>query len=176
MATHLPVNHRLRGLYRGLAGATGIYLVGFGTAGAMASRGEPFFGQGDTEAWGLHTNMAFAVLSIVVGAVILIGVALGRNVDRFINMLGAVVFIVAGLIMLPLSLSTFNFLNYDVEAAVVSFVIGMILLLSGLYGRVGHADQHAHEEAFRLNIERDPVHHAWSKLPPKKPRSSGRFA
>ena len=53
MATHLPVNHRLRGLYRGLAGATGIYLVGFGTAGAMASRGRPFFDQGDTQALSL---------------------------------------------------------------------------------------------------------------------------
>lgn len=176
MATHLPVNHRLRGLYRGLAGATGIYLVGFGTAGAMAARGKPFFDQGSTQAWGLHTNMAFAVLSIAVGAVILAGVAIGRNVDRFINMLGALVFIAAGLIMLPLSLSSLNFLNYDVSAAVVSFVIGSILLLSGLYGRVGPAEQRVHEEGFRCNTERDPVQHAWSKLPPKKPKTSGRFA
>lgn len=176
MATHLPVNHRLRGLYRGLAGATGLYLVGFGTAGAMTSRGEPFFGQGDTEAWGLHTNMAFAVLSIAVGAVILFGVAIGRNVDRFINIVGAVVFMVAGLIMLPLSRSGLNFLNYDVSAAVVSFAIGTILLLSGLYGRVGPAEQRAHEEGFRCNTERDPVQHSWRKLPPKKPRAGGRFA
>jgi hypothetical protein len=176
MATHLPVNHRFRGLYRGLAGATGIYLVGFGAAGAAASRGEPFFGQGDMQAWGLHTNMAFSVLSIAVGVVILAGVAIGRNVDRFINMIGANVFILAGLIMLPLSRSSLNFLNYDVTAAVVSFVIGTILLLSGLYGRVGPAEQRAHEEAFRHNTEVDPVRHAWSKLPPKKPRTSGRFA
>jgi uncharacterized protein DUF4383 len=176
MATHLPVNHRFRLLYRGLAGATGIYLIGFGVAGASASAGEPFFGQGGTQAWGLHTNMAFSVLSIAVGAVILAGVAIGRNVDRFINMIGAIVFIVAGLIMLPLSRSSLNFLNYDVTAAVVSFVIGAILLLSGLYGRVGPADQRNHEEGFRCNKEVDPVRHSWSKLPPKKPRTSGRFA
>jgi hypothetical protein len=176
MATHLPVNHRLRGLYRALAGTTGIYLVGFGASGATASRGKPFFDQGNTEAWGLHTNTAFAVLSLAVGSVILFGVAIGRNVDRFINMVGAVVFMVAGLIMLPLSLSSFNFLNYDVSAAVVSFVIGSILLISGLYGRVGPAEQRVREEGFRLNTHHDPVQHAWSKQPPKKPRSSGRFA
>ena len=175
MATHLPVNHRFRGLYRGLAGATGIYLVGFGAAGVNASRGQAFFDQGDTVAWGLHTNMAFAVLSIVVGAVILAGVAIGHNVDRFINMVGAVVFLVAGLIMLPLSRSSINFLNYDVTAAVVSFLIGSILLLSGLYGRVGPAEQRVHEENFRHNTHPDPVMHSWRKLPPKKPKAS-RFA
>ena len=177
MATHLPVNHRLRWLYRALAGLTGIYLISFGVASVVATRDMPFFGQGPTEAWGLHTNMAFAVLSIVVGAVILVGVVIGRNVDRFINMVGAVVFILAGLIMLPLSRSDLNFLNYDVTAAVVSFIIGTILLLSGLYGRVGPHEKRSHEEGFRENMEKDPVEHVWAKeLPPKRPRDSDRFA
>lgn len=176
MATHLPVNHKYRGVYRALAGATGLYLVGFGVAGVAASRGQPFFEQGDTQVWGLHTNMAFAVLSIVVGAVILVGAAIGHNIDRFINMIGAMVFITAGLIMLPLSRSSIDFLNYDVTAAVVSFVIGTILLLSGLYGRVGPAEQRTREESFRHNIHPDPVPHIWQKLPPKKPKTNRRFA
>jgi Domain of unknown function (DUF4383) len=177
MATHLPVNHRLRWLYRGLSGATGVYLISFGVAGVVATRHMPFFGRGPTETWGLHTNMAFAVLSIVVGAVILVGVVIGRNVDRFVNMVGAVVFILAGLIMLPLSRTDLDILNYDVTAAVVSFIIGTILLLSGLYGRVGPKDQRSREEGFRENKEEDPVVHVWTKeLPPKKPRRNDRFA
>ena len=176
MATHLPVNHNLRTLYRTLAGLTGVYLTGFGLTGALASRGRPFFDQGDTTAWGLHTNMAFALLSVAVGVVILAGVAIGRNVDRFINMTGAVVFLVCGLIMLALSRSSFNFLNYDVTAAVVSFVIGTILLLSGMYGRVGPAEQRVREESFRHNTRRDPVRHVWTRIPPKKPRAGQRFA
>lgn len=176
MATHLPVNHRFRGFYRALAGLTGAYLIGFGVLGVLASRGKPFFGRGHTEALGLHTNMAFAVLSIVVGSVILIGVVIGHNVDRFINMVGAFVFILAGLIMLPLSRTNVDFLNYDVMASIVSFVIGTILLLSGLYGRVGPPDQRVHEEGFRHNTEKDPVRHFWNKLPPKKKRNDDRFA
>lgn len=176
MATHLPVNHRLRGFYRVLSGVTAIYLVWFGVVGVMASRGTAFFGRGHIEALGLHTNMAFAVLSIVVGSVILIGVVIGHNVDRFINMVGAFVFILAGLIMLPLSRTSLDFLNYDVMASIVSFVIGTILLLSGLYGRVGPPDQRVHEEGFRHNTEKDPVRHFWSKLPPKRKRDGDRFA
>jgi hypothetical protein len=176
MATHLPVNHHLRGLYRGLAGLTGVYLAGFGVAGILASRGRPFFDQGETEAWGLKTNMAFGVLSVIVGLVILIGVIIGHNVDRFINMIGAVVFLVCGLIMLTLSRSGLNFLNYDVSAAVVSFVIGTLLLLSGLYGRIGPDEQQAREEDFRHNVHHDPVRHLWSKIPPKKSREGRRFA
>lgn len=176
MATHLPVNHNLRSVYRGLAGLTGVYLTGFGLSGVSASRGLPFFDQGDTKAWGLHTNMAFALLSLGVGLVILAGVAIGHNVDRFINMTGALVFMVCGLIMLALSRSSLNFLNYDVTAAVVSFVIGTVLLLSGLYGRVGPVEQQAREEGFRHNMHHDPVRHVWSRIPPKKPRASGRFA
>jgi hypothetical protein len=176
MATHLPVNHRLRGLYRALAGTTGIFLVGFGIAGVLASRGKPFFHQGGTQAWGIHTDTAFAVLSIVVGLVILVGVAIGRNVDRFINMVGAIVFMVAGLIMLPVLRTNANILNYDVTAACVSFLIGAILLLSGLYGRIGPAHQRFHEENFRCNKHPDPVMHFWMKLPPKKPRTNRRFA
>jgi len=172
MATHLPMNHRLRPYYRALAGATGVFLIGFGIASLVAAWGDPFFAQGGTKAWGLHTNLAFGVLSIVVGAVILVGVIIGNNVDRTIDLAGSLVFIVAGLIMLPLSRSSLNFLNYDVTAAVVSFAIGSVLGIAGLYGRVGTHDRQEHEEGFRHGSDRDPVRHNWSKLPPKRPKES----
>jgi len=56
-------------------------------------------------------------------------------------------------------------------------VIGTILLLSGMYGRVGPAEQRVHEENFRHNTHPDPVQHAWQRrVPPKKAKTSGRFA
>ncbi|WP_051366130.1 DUF4383 domain-containing protein [Hamadaea tsunoensis] len=172
MATHLPMNHRLRPFYRVLSGATGVYLLGFGLTGVARSWGDPFFDQGDTKAWGLRTNMAFSLLSVLVGLIILAGMLIGRNVDRNINLVGAAVFMLAGLFMLPLSRSSLDFLNYDVSASVVSFIIGSILLTAGLYGRVGPPAAQAAEDGFRLGKDGDPVLHQWTKLPPKKGKTS----
>ncbi|MBB5868258.1 peptidoglycan/LPS O-acetylase OafA/YrhL [Allocatelliglobosispora scoriae] len=176
MSTHLPVNHRLRPLFRTLAGATGVYLIGFGVVGLAHSRGHPFFGDGDITALGLRTNTAFALLSLVAGIIILVGVIVGRNVDRAINFVASGVFIVFGLGMMAISRTPANFLNYDVGAAAVSFVIGSVLLIAALYGRVGPPGQELQEEGFRRSYNGDPVHHAWGHLPPKKPKANSRFA
>src|SRR5688500_4726119 len=101
---HLPINHRLGGFYRTLAALAGLYLLLFGIIGASKTWGEEsFFAQDiNVEALGLQTNPAFSLLSIIVGAVIVLGALLLRNFDHFINYAGGVVFWVAGLLGLPL--------------------------------------------------------------------------
>lgn len=176
MPSHIPVNHRLRGTYRVLAGATGVYLLVFGITGLVRTWGDSFFGRSDVTALGLHTNPAFALLSIVAGAVVLIAVIIGRNVDRFVDLWASGLFLVAGAFMLAVSHTRANFLNYDVSAAVVSFIIGTVLLAAGLYGRVGPMDQASAEEEFRHSNDGDPVNHAWAHLPPKPPKRDSKFA
>jgi hypothetical protein len=154
---HLPVNHRLRPLYRFLAGLTGLYVLVFGIVGAVVSRGHGVFARDHIYALGLRTNLAFSVLSIVVGIVVLIGVVVGRNWDHILNLFGGLVFMVAGMFMLGLLQTDLNLLNYTVSTCVVSFVIGLVLFTAGLYCRVGSAEQDEAEERRRTSVRRSPA-------------------
>ena len=147
---HLPINHRLRPLYRFLAGLTGLYVLVFGIVGAVVSRGHSFVTRDHIYALGLRTNPAFAILSIIVGAVVLLGVIVGRNVDHILNLVGGLVFLLAGMFMLILLQTDLNLLNYTVSTSVVSFIIGLVLFLAGLYSRVGPPEEAQAEEATRI--------------------------
>jgi hypothetical protein len=133
--SHLPVNHPLRPLYRVLAAFAGIYILVFGVVGLAQASGTPFFGRGAVTALGLRTNLAFAVLSVIAGAVIVLAVFVGRNVDVPVNMWGGVVFMTAGTAMLALLHTELNVLNFSVATVIVSFGIGLLLFTAGLYGR-----------------------------------------
>jgi hypothetical protein len=157
---HVPVNHPLQPLYRLLAGLIGAYLVAFGIVGVMRTGGRGLFAQeGLPSALGLHANRAFAILSIVVGLVLLVGSVVGRNLDQRINLVASVVFLGAGLLMLLLLRTQANFLGFTVATCVVSFLIGMTLLLSGLYGKVRSLQFQRAEEEFRHQRGPDPERH-----------------
>jgi hypothetical protein len=148
---HLPINHRLRPLYRFLAGLTGLYVLVFGIVGAVVSRGHGLFARDPIYALGLRTNLAFALLSIAVGIVVLAGVVIGRNWDHILNLAGGLAFLVAGMLMLGLLQTDLNVLNYTVSTCIVSFVIGMVLFTAGLYSRVGSTEEDEAEERRRTS-------------------------
>ncbi|HZN20183.1 MAG TPA: DUF4383 domain-containing protein [Micromonosporaceae bacterium] len=159
---HMPINHPMRPLYRALAGLAAIYVLVFGLVGLAETWGEPLFGREPTHALGLRTNLAFSLLSVLVGIVVLAGLLVGRNVDRFIHLWGGCVFLGVGILMLALLQTDANFLNFTVATCIVSFVIGLVLFSAGLYGRVGsHEDERA-EEAFRHGGI-DPLEHTWQE-------------
>jgi len=141
MFLHLPVNHRYRAAYRFLAGLTGAYVLVFGIVGAVVSGGHGLFARGHLVALGLHTNLAFSVLSILVGAAVVVATLLGRNVDHYLDVFGGLAFLIAGMAMLILLRTSLNFLNFTVATCVVSFLIGLVLFTAGLYGRTGSAAQ-----------------------------------
>jgi len=153
MLLHLPVNHRLRGAYRFLAGLTGLYVLAFGIVGLVVSRGHGVFARGHVEALGLRTNVAFSILSIVVGLVVLTGVVVGRNLDHYLNLFGGLAFLVVGMFMLGLLQTPLNVFNYTVSKCVVSFVIGLVLFTAGLYTRTGPPEV---EEAERRRRHSQP--------------------
>jgi hypothetical protein len=146
---HLPINHRLGGFYRFLSGVAGLYVLLFGIIGTTNTWGDPLFDRGDATAFGLRTNLAFSLLSIVVGVIVLIGALVGRNIDHFINYVAALVFWVSGLFNLAFLRTEANVLNFNVATCVVSFILGTVFMLSGLYGKRGTAEQAAAEDAFR---------------------------
>ena len=150
---HVPLNHHLRPLYRGLAALTGGYLLAFGVVGIADTAGTDLFAQDPgLTALGLSTNRAFAVLSVLAGLLVLGAAVIGRNVDRWVNIWVGPGFLIAGTAMLALTNTDANFLNSSVATAIVSYIIGLLLLTAGLYGKVGSADQAEEEEAFRTGV------------------------
>jgi hypothetical protein len=146
---HLPVNHPSRPLLRVVVALIGLYILAFGVVGLIETWGLPFFDRGDNWALGLQTNPAFSGMSLLAGAVLATGAVYGRNLDHFINLAGGVLFLVAGLFMMTLLHTDANLLNFSMTNCTVSFVIGMALLVAGLYGKAGSSDLAEQEEKLR---------------------------
>jgi hypothetical protein len=146
---HIPVNHHLRPVYRALAVLTGLYVLVFGIAGAVESAGSGLFDRGDIVALGLRTNMAFSILSIVSGLVILGALLIGRNADQFVNYWGGFLFLAVPTLMLLLLRTDGNILNFSMTTVVVSYIIGMVLLASGLYSKIGTEADEQRAELYR---------------------------
>ncbi len=147
--SHIPVNHPLRPVYRVLAALTGAYVLIFGVVGFFTTSGSEMFERADTTALGLRTNLAFSLASVVAGAVILLAVVVGRNLDYVVNLWGGVAFILAGTAMMALLNTDLNVLNFSMATVVVSFVIGMVLFSAGLYGKSGSVAAARAEELAR---------------------------
>ncbi len=147
---HIPVNHRLRPLYRTLAALIGLYILVFGLVGIFQSSGTAFFGH-ENVPWvlGLRANPAFSVLSILCGILVFAGAVLGRNVDHLINIAVGIVMWVAGVSMLLLLRTDANFLGFSMTNCVVSLIFGTTLVTAGLYGKTGTAEDAAAEEEWR---------------------------
>ena len=149
MASHLPKNHPLRSFYRFLAFVAGAYIVTFGIVGIAASHDHGTFSRDSVHALGLRTNLAFSVLSVVVGLVAIGVVIVGRNLDRNVNIVLGPGFMLVGLVMLTVLRTGANILNFDIITCIVSFLIGLIFATSALYGEVAPAEHAAREEAHR---------------------------
>jgi Domain of unknown function (DUF4383) len=147
---HIPVNHPLRRLYKTLTAFAGLYILVFGIIGLVRTHGTPLFARHDLP-WvlGLRTNLAFSILSIAGGIVMLAAVAIGRNIDHYMEILAGGVFIFVGLLMLALLQTDANFLGFSLVNCVVSFILGMVVFAAGLYGKTGSDEDVAAEEAFR---------------------------
>jgi hypothetical protein len=146
---HLPINHRLSGFYRFLSALAGIFLLVFGIVGAAQTGGDPLFDRADVTALGLRTNLAFSILSIVVGLIVLLGAFIGGNLAHYLNLAAGGVFWLSGLVMLVLLQTEANIFNFQVATCIVSFLIGTLLVLAGLYGKRGTAEEERAEDDFR---------------------------
>ncbi|MEV0264848.1 DUF4383 domain-containing protein [Streptomyces sp. NPDC050617] len=161
---HLPTDHRLSRVYRAGAGLMGLVLLAFGILGLIDKVG--FFStRGDTVA-GLNTNGTLSVLSIAVGALLFVGMVIGGNFASTLNIGLGVLFILSGFVNLALLDGGYNFLAFRIQNVLFSFVVGVLLLIFGMYGRVSgglphdnpywrarHPEQAAREDRARRRRE-----------------------
>lgn len=148
--SHIPINHPMRTFYRFLAALAGLYILIFGVVAFAKTKGGSAFAQHDLVwALGLRSNLAFAVISIAAGAVILVSTLIGRNIDRAINFVGGIAFMAIGMLMLTLLRTDANFLGFSMANVIVSFIIGTVLFSASLYGKVGSAEMAAAQEHAR---------------------------
>ncbi|MEU5946958.1 DUF4383 domain-containing protein [Micromonospora sp. NPDC047465] len=142
---HFPVNHPARPIYRVLAGLVGLYILVFGIWGTIQTLGEPLFDRGDTWVLGLRTNLAFSLVSVIFGIVLIIGASRRGNLGHYMNLTAGVVFLVTSILMMAVLQTEANFLNFSMSTVIVSMFFGLLLLGTGLYDKVG-TDEHAAEE------------------------------
>ncbi|MGC4771243.1 DUF4383 domain-containing protein [Micromonospora sp. DT44] len=143
---HTPINHPARPIYRAIGGLTGLYLVVFGVLGIIASAGNEVLAQDDTRVLGQGTNLGFSLLSVLLGLVVLVGAALGRNIDVAVNQWMAYALMVIGLGGLAFIRTDANVFNFSVVTVMVLLAASLVLLMAGMYGKVG-TDEEA--EAFQ---------------------------
>ena len=143
---HYPVNHRLRGAYRGLAALCGLLFLVVGIAGIIVTSGEDFFGRGSHWALGLRMNPAQAWLSVVIGAVLVAAAAIGGSVHHRVSSGGGWVLMVLGVFGLAVLQTDVNVFNYSVVNIIVLLVTGLFVLTAGLYGKVDNDPENAERD------------------------------
>ncbi|MEU6891997.1 DUF4383 domain-containing protein [Streptomyces sp. NPDC046557] len=137
---HLPVDHKLSRVYRAGAGLTGLLLVLFGVLGLVHRIG--FFDTGGDTVLALNTNGALSVLSICIGALLFYGMVVGGNFASTLNIVLGLLFIASGFVNLALLDTRLNFLAFRIPNVLFSFVVGVMLMWFGMYGRVGGGLSH----------------------------------
>ncbi|MER5930774.1 DUF4383 domain-containing protein [Streptomyces sp. NPDC002054] len=137
---HLPTDHKLSKVYRVGAGLTGLLLIVFGILGLIDRIG--FFDTGGDTVLALNTNGALSVLSICIGALLFTGMVIGGTFASTLNIVLGLAFIASGFVNLALLDTQLNFLAFEIQNVLFSFVVGVMLMWFGMYGRVGSALPH----------------------------------
>lgn len=138
MEEHLPLDSPLGGVYRVGGALGGLILLIFGVAGFFT--GAPFLGTEGEEILGLHTNGLLSLISVVFGVLLIGGAIIGGNVAAATNTAIGTLMLVSGLLNLTVIRTDANFLAFTISNVVFSFVLGVVILTFGLYGRVSGGD------------------------------------
>ena len=130
---HNPVNHPLRPIYRALGVLSGVWLILFGVVGLITNAGDDFFALQGERVLGQGANMFASVLSLVLGAIVVLATAVGRNLDtEAYKYLGWAIMTV-GSYALATSRTDANFLGFTISTVIVYYLAGLIVMLAGLY-------------------------------------------
>ncbi|MFB8103533.1 MULTISPECIES: DUF4383 domain-containing protein [Streptomyces] len=160
LSDELPVDHRLATVYRIGAGLCGVILLVFGILGFTNQLG--FFETSGAQVAGLSTNGLLSLISVVVGLVLIAGASIGGNVASMVNMTVGTLFLLSGFVHIFILDKGANILDFGMSNVIFSFVMGLLILTFGMYGRVTgglphdnpywrsrHPEQAAREDATR---------------------------
>lgn len=148
--SHNPVNHPARPIYRAIGGLVGLYFAVFGVLGIIASAGNDVLAQDDTKVFGQGTNLGWSLLAVLLGLAVLAGTVIGRNLDVAINKALAYGLVVVGLAELAFLQTDANIFNWSILTVIVVLVLALVLLMAGMYGKVGTDDEHEAWQKARL--------------------------
>ncbi|KOX22100.1 hypothetical protein [Nocardiopsis sp. NRRL B-16309] len=148
-------DRRLDTVYRVGAGATALILIGFGWAG-LTTRLPLFDTQGEVVA-GLSTNGALGFLSVAFGALLLGAAVLGGVFASTVCTVMGTAFVGSGLVNLYLMSAGPNILAFSMPNVIFSFVVGLMLMTFGMYGRFSGGL--AEDNPFREHRARGPRWH-----------------
>lgn len=131
----LPMDHKLVTVWRIGAGLGGVFLMVFGILGLLDHPG--FLSTHGDQIAGMSTNGALSWLSVAMGAVLIIGAAVGGNFASNLNMIVGLLFVLSGFFGLSvLGRPDANILNFRLANVLFAFVFGFVVLTFGMYGRV----------------------------------------
>lgn len=143
---------RLDHVHRTAAILFGLGLATFGIFGLL-SRVELLHTTGII-LFGLSTNGALAILSVVVGAVLIVAGALGGRIASTTLVAAGIAFMLSGLVHVLVLGTSLNLLAFRMSNVIFSLIAGMLLLVLGSWGRfAGHLphdnpywqQRHAHD-------------------------------
>ncbi|MEE6259534.1 DUF4383 domain-containing protein [Plantactinospora sonchi] len=153
---HIPVNHPARPVYRAIAGLVALYILAFGVFGLVETAGDDLFSRGSHWVLGLRTNLAFSLVSVVFGLVVLFGTIHRGNLGHLMNLAAGVVFLLTGLVMMSVLQTGSNILNFSMSTVIVSLIFGLLFLATGLYDKVGPPAHAEVEEEIRDSTSARP--------------------
>jgi hypothetical protein len=133
---HIPVNHPLRPMYRLAGFVAGAYLVVFGVIGLIQTASDGFLGEPAGRVLGQGVNLLGAIVSLVAGGLVLLGTAVGRNVDVEIDKYVGWGLLVIGSYALATIRTDANFFGYSIATVIVSYLVGLLLIAVSLYSKV----------------------------------------
>jgi hypothetical protein len=132
---HTPVNHPLRPIYRIVGFVVGAYLVAFGIIGFISTSGEAFSGPG-VRALGQGSNVLWSVVSLALGALVLLGTAVGRNIDTVVDKyLGWGLLVLGSYSLCVLRTDEVNIFGFTMSTVVVTYLAGLLLITVSLYSK-----------------------------------------
>ncbi|MFF1569583.1 DUF4383 domain-containing protein [Streptomyces sp. NPDC058293] len=130
----LPLDHKLAQVYRWGAAFCGVVLLVFGCFG-LTDQLSPFNTDGGQIA-GMSTNGVLSLISVVVGLALVVGGVIGGNFASTLNMAVGTLFLISGFVHLFILDKGANVLDFGMTNVIFSFVMGLVILTFGMYGRV----------------------------------------
>ncbi|WP_420078258.1 DUF4383 domain-containing protein [Streptomyces sp. JL4002] len=130
----LPVDHPLSRVYRIGAALCGLLLLVFGCLGFADSLSS--FDTAGQQIAGLSTNGLLSTISVVVGLLLFVAALIGGNVASTVNITVGVLFVLSGFVHLFLIGRPANILDFGMTNVIFSFLMGLLVMTFGMYGRV----------------------------------------
>lgn len=148
--------HPIHTVHRIGAAAVGAFVLVFGVLGL--AMGVEMTGTEGAPLLGMTTNGLLAVLSVVVGVVLIVAAYMGGPVASTVSLVAGLAFFLSGIGNVFVLGTSWNLLAFTLPNVVFSLVVGAMMLITGAYGRITGrlpVDSPYHHEGHFEHLESD---------------------